>query len=125
MRKTLCVLSVAAAAALSTPAFAQPVSSYYHPGYVAPLAGVAVGTVVGVGLHNSWFGSTASSTWPSTAAGAATAGFVAGVGTVALIHAATTPCQGFQALFGGLLTSSEGCVNGQYVGYAGEPRRYR
>ena len=40
----------------------------------------------------------------------------AGIGTAALIHAATTPCQGFHALLGNLVTNSDGCVNGQWVG---------
>jgi hypothetical protein len=117
MRKTLLALSVAAAAAISSQASAQ--DYYYGQNYVAPVAGAAVGTAVGVGLYNGWYGTNGAfwgTTWPASAAGAATTGFVAGVGTAALIHAATTPCQGFHALFGNFLTSSRGCVNGQWVG---------
>jgi hypothetical protein len=99
---------------------------YTQPNY-APLAtGAVVGTAVGAGLHNGWYGTTAANTaLPVTAAGAAATGFVAGVGAVALIHAATTPCQGFHALFSGFLTSPEGCVNGQWVGRPARTVRYR
>lgn len=109
MRNTLLALS--AIAAVATPASAQP----RHSHYIAPVAGAAVGTAVGVGLWNGWW--TNSIGLPaSSVAGAAATGGVAGVGTAALIHAATTPCQGFHAILGGFLTSPEGCVNGQYVG---------
>ena len=50
---------------------------------------------------------------PTTAAGAAAVGGVAGVGAVALIDAAVQPCRGFHALFG---MNHDECVNGVYVG---------
>ena len=111
MRKIL--LGILAASALSTVASAQyrePV-----PNYVAPAAGVVTGTVVGVGLHQGWWGTgtTLGTTLPATAAGAAAVGGVAGIGTAATIHAWTTPCQGAHMFFGNLFTSSEGCVNGR------------
>jgi hypothetical protein len=112
MRKILLALSLAAATAFSTAASAQ----YYDNRHAATVgAGAVTGTVVGLGLSEGWWGHTAL---PSTVAGAAATGFVAGVGTVALIHAATTPCQGFHALFSGFLTSPAGCQNGQWVGAA-------
>ena len=118
MRKALYALPIAAAAAFATPALAQPYSNSYYP--AGPVvAGAAVGTVVGVGLYNGWFGSgTIISTFPTTAAGAAVVGGVAGIGTVALIDAAVQPCRGFQAVLG---MNSGQCANGEYVGYA--PRR--
>ena len=127
MRRFLPALTVAAAAVLATPALAAP---YYSPvdenpnystgTYVAPVAGLAVGTVAGVGLYNGWWGSGAVvSTLPTTAVGAAAVGGVAGVGTVALIDAAVEPCRGFQAL---LTMNRDQCVNGEYVGY-GPPHR--
>ncbi len=125
MRKTLIALSAVAATALATQAMAQPRHHHSHARAAAPVAGALVGTAVGVGLHNHWYASNGAfwgTSWPTSVAGAATTGFVAGVGTAALIHAATTPCQGFHALLGNLVTSSEGCVNGQWVGYQ-EPRR--
>lgn len=134
MRKTLFVLAAAAATAFAAaPAAAQSVRGHDHPhhsraAWVAPAVGAVAGTVVGVGLHNNWFASSGAfwgTQWPTSIAGAATTGFVAGVGTAALIHAATTPCQGFHAALGGLVTSAEGCVDGQWVGYAPEPRRVR
>lgn len=120
MRKTLIALAAAAAvtATAASPALSNPRHHHHHYGYnhgwLAPLAGVGVGTAAGFGLYNGWFGTSNSltaGTLANSAAGAAAGGFIAGVGTVALLHAATTPCQGFHALFGG-----SGCVNGQYVG---------
>jgi hypothetical protein len=116
MRKTLIALSTAAAfaATAASPALAnQHHRHHHHNAWVAPAVGVGVGTLVGVGLYEGWFGTSSftTSNLATTAAGAATAGFIAGTGTVALIHAATTPCTGFHALLGG-----SGCVNGQYVG---------
>ena len=115
MRKNLLMLPVAAAAMFATAAVAQPVHS--RPGAPAAgvAAGVAAGTIVGYGVADGWFGTTAAAVGT---AGAAAIGGAAGIGTVALLHAATTPCQGFHALFGGFLTSSAGCQNGQWVGYA-------
>jgi hypothetical protein len=99
MRKMLFALSAIAAVAVASPASAQGV----HPAvrYVAPVAGAAAGTTVALGLYNGWW--TNSAGLPATAAGAAATGGLAAIGTVALIHAATTPCQGFQAFFGGLI----------------------
>jgi hypothetical protein len=111
MRKTIMTLVAALAVAftLSSPASAGK----NHPQKPTIIAGVVVGTLVGIGLYEGWFG--ASNTFTAkalghTTAGAATGGFIAGVATVALIHAATTPCQGFHAIFGG-----RGCKNGKYV----------
>ena len=112
MRKILLALPVAAAV-LATPALAQDVySSGNYPAGPA-LAGAAVGTAVGVGLYEGWFGSgVIASSFPATAAGAAAVGGVAGVGTVALIDAAVQPCRGFHAIF---MLNRDQCVNGQYV----------
>lgn len=119
MRKTLIALSAAAAlATAASPALANPRHHHHHyhhhNAWVAPGVGAVTGTVVGVGLYHGWFGASttaAAGSLATSTAGAATAGGIAGVGTVALLHAATTKCQGFHALFGG-----SGCVNGQYVG---------
>jgi hypothetical protein len=123
MRKALYALPIAATAALATPALAAPYDNSYYPAGPA-IAGATVGTVAGVGLYNGWFGSGAFvSTLPTTAAGAATMGGVAGVGTVALIDAAVQPCRGFAAVFG---ANRDACVNGEYVGDSprrGSPRR--
>ncbi len=108
MRNTLLALSAIAAVAVVTPVRAQDAR------WVGPVAGAAVGTTVGLGLYNGWW--TNSAGLPTSAAGAAATGGLAGIGTVALIHAATTPCQGFHALLGGFLTGPQGCVNGQWVG---------
>ena len=116
MRKTILTLVSVSALALATPALANPKhhrhhQHHHHHGWAVP-AGVATGTVVGVGLYQGWFGSSALATASSTAAGSAAIGGLAGIGTAALIHAAVTPCTGFYALAGG-----PGCVNGQYVGH--------
>ncbi len=126
MRKLITALSVAAvtAAAVAIPTFASAQEGQYTTGYAGPVAG-AVGTAVGVGLYNGWYGSNAAlfgTALPTTAAGAATAGGIAGVGTVALIDAAFQPCRGFHALFG---ANKEACANGEYVGDAPRPRRMR
>jgi hypothetical protein len=77
------------------------------------------GTVVGLGVSEGWWGATVAGTaLPTSVAGAAAVGGVAGIGTVALIDAFTQPCYGFAALFD---VNSGACVNGQYVGY--QPRR--
>lgn len=115
MRKTLLALSLAAATAL---AFASPSAAqqrYHHDRhghYVAPVAGVAAGTVAGVGLYHGWYTVAGTSAAASSVAGSIAAGGIAGVGTVALIDAAVQPCKGFHALFGG-----SGCRNGEYVGH--------
>ncbi len=129
MRKLITGLSVAAvtaAAAIALPsaasAEAAPGQNYYP--LAVPAAGVATGAVVGFGLYNGWFGAAptiAGSALPTTAAGAATIGGVAGVGTVALIDGVLQPCRGFHALFG---ANKDACVNGEYVGYQQRPARY-
>lgn len=121
MRKTLIALTAISTFALVGAASAQEVYANY-PGYYYPaapvVAGAATGTVVGLGLANGWFGSgTIVSAFPTSAAGAAVAGGVAGVGTIALIDAATQPCAGFRALFSPFAPGPSGCVNGQFVGY--------
>jgi hypothetical protein len=126
MRKLITALSVAAvtAAAIAMPTLASAQESgQYSTGYAGPVAGAVVGTAVGVGLYEGWFGTNAAlagSALPTTAAGAATVGGVAGVGTVALIDSVFQPCRGFHALFG---ANKDACVNGEYVGYT--PRRMR
>jgi hypothetical protein len=123
MRKILPIISLAVVAAFATPALAEPetVNPNYGSAYaVAPaVGGVAVGTVVGVGLYEGWFGTSAAvAALPATAAGAAAVGGVAGVGTIVLIDAAIQPCRGFHALLG---MNEHECVDGIYVGDA--PRR--
>jgi opacity protein-like surface antigen len=121
MRKTLIALSAAAAlaATAASPAVANPRHHHHHQGWLtAPAVGAVTGTVVGVGLYEGWWGSSSFATSFASTGGAITGGVIAGAGTAALIHAATTPCQGFHALFGG-----GGCVNGQYVGDRAPRRR--
>jgi hypothetical protein len=145
MRKLM--LAVAAVAIVATPALAQSGRYYGHeyrgyaadPAYTAypaypdyPAraavvgAGVVTGTVVGLGFSEGWWGPTVAGTvFPTTAAGAAAVGGVAGIGTIALLDAAIQPCRGFQALLG---LNKEACVNGEFVGYAPPPpprRGYR
>ena len=116
MRKVLPLLAIAAAAALATPAFAYTDDRYPTLGYAAPATAAVVGTAVGVGLYNGWWGSSAAvSALPATAVGAAVVGGVVGVGTLALIDAAVQPCRGFHALF---LMNRDQCVNGEWVGDA-------
>ena len=125
MRKLITALSVAAvtAAAVAMPTLASAQEAQYTTGYAGPVAGAAVGTAVGVGLYNGWYGSSAFVTGlPTTAAGAAVVGGVAGVGTVALIDGVFQPCRGFHALFGANKTA---CVNGEYVSDMQRPRRIR
>lgn len=120
MRKTLIVLSAAATIGWSGAAAAQDrhAQPNYAPNYVPWIGGAAVGTTVGLGLYHGWFGSGAlASSLPASAAGAAVAGGVAGVGTVALIDAATQPCAGFRAISPFAGGGNSGCVNGRYVGY--------
>jgi hypothetical protein len=121
MRKTFIVLSAISAVAFATPASAQGRYERGNPGAV--VTGAAAGTLVGVGLYNTWFGSGAlASSLPVSAAGAAAAGGVAGVGTIALIDAATQPCRGFRALFSPFAPGASGCANGEYVGYGRRAR---
>ena len=117
MRKLITGLSFAAVAAIAVamPTFANAQESQFTTGYAAPVAGAVVGTAVGVGLYNGWYGSGSSITTgvATTTAGAITYGGITGVGTVALIDAAFQPCRGFHALFG---ANKQACANGEYVG---------
>jgi hypothetical protein len=110
MRKTILTLVAALAVAftISSPASA---GGKHHPHKATIVAGVVVGTIVGISVYegSSWLG--ANTLAASSTGAAVTGGFVAGVATAALIHAATTPCQGFHAIFQGA-----GCKNGRYVG---------
>lgn len=118
MRKVVMILSAVAALAVATPASAK---TKYAPAYPW-VAGAAVGTAAGVALYNGWWtGSTVGKAIGASAVGSAAAGFVIGVGTIALIDAATQPCAGFRALFSPFYSQPSGCVNGKYVGYA--PRK--
>lgn len=116
MRKTLFVsVATAVALAASVPASAQERYNPNTPGLFA--AGAVTGTVVGLGLHNGWFGSGKFvSSLPNSAAGSAVVGGVVGIGTVALLDAATQPCKGFRALF--VPGQQSGCRNGEFVGAA-------
>jgi len=119
MRKVVMILSAVAALAVATPASAKTKPAYPAWPWVA---GAAVGTAAGVALYNGWWtGSTVGKAIGASAVGSATAGFVIGVGTIALIDAATQPCKGFRALFSPFYAAPSGCVNGKYVGYA--PRK--
>jgi hypothetical protein len=109
MRKTIMTILAAAAVAftLSSPASAGALKN--HPHKATIVAGAVVGTVVGIGLHDGWWTSKA---WTAGTTGAVAGGLVAGVATVTMIHALTTPCQGFQAL----AMMNKGCKDGKYVG---------
>ena len=121
MRKTI-LIALAAGAMLTTPAFAVSNPYYSGPAYHDPqgaevATGAAAGTAVGLGLSEGWFGAApavAGTALPTTAAGAAAVGGVAGVGAVALFDATIEPCRGFHAMFD---LNHGACVNGQYVGY--------
>jgi hypothetical protein len=118
MRKVVMILSAVAALAVATPASAKTIKAPAYPW----IAGAAVGTAAGVALYNGWWtGSTVGKAIGASAVGSAAAGFVIGVGTIALIDAATQPCKGFRALFSPFYNQPSGCVNGKYVGYA--PRK--
>ena len=122
MRRILLSLTVAAAAALATPASAQSPTEPYRANAVAPAAGVVAGTVFGLSVSEGWWGGSFGAALPATTAGAAALGGAAGIGTMVLVEAATTPCRGFHALFSGLLwDASAVCENGRYVGYRPEP----
>jgi len=121
MRKSLPILTLAAAVTFATSALAQDDRYPTEPVSAAPAVatGAAVGTVAGVGAFNGWWGATAAgAALPTTVAGSAALGGVAGVGTVALIDAAVEPCRGFAAIFG---LNHDQCVDGVYVGNM--PRR--
>ena len=119
MRNKILMLSAAVATvvAMATPASAH--SHYYSKKHAPLVAGAIVGTVVGIGIHQAWWGSTAGgAVLPASFGGAVAGGFIAGVGTAALIHATVTPCTGFQAVFSPFFPeNARGCVNGQYVGH--------
>lgn len=115
MRRIIPALALvaAAAAALATPALAEVdgVNPNYAP--VAVATGAVVGTAVGVGLYNGWYGSSAFATSAGLTVGSAVAvGGVAGVGTVVLLEGLTAKCHGFGVLW----TARSECVNGQWVG---------
>jgi hypothetical protein len=96
MRKTLTAISAAAlTAAFATAALADPPR---EPDYVAPAAGVAAGTAFGLGITEGWWGATAGAALPLTTAGAAAAGGVVGIGSIAFVDAVIQPCAGFHAL---------------------------
>jgi hypothetical protein len=126
MRTKILLLSAVAAVVLATPAMAKPYHHPHHAKYAVPVVSAVVGTAVGVGIYNGWFGSTiGGAALPSTALGAAAGGFIAGVGTAALIHATFTPCTGFQAVFSPFFPqNAQGCVNGEYVGHKGYHKRH-
>jgi hypothetical protein len=126
MRKTLLAKSLFALSAIGVIALAAPASAQdyydYPTGYrAAPwVAGAAAGTAAGLALSQGWWtGSTVGTTLGASAAGSAVAGGVIGIGTVAMIDAATQPCAGFRAIMSPFLHApgQSGCVNGQYVGY--------
>ncbi len=117
MRKILPLLALAAAAAVATPALAEPDSvnpNYGGYTYAAPVvAGAAVGTLAGIGAYQGWYGSSAFATAAGVSAGtAAVVGGVAGVGAVALLEGVTAHCHGFGVLW----TPRTECVDGQWVG---------
>jgi hypothetical protein len=116
MRKTILGLSVAAATALSTSAWAQP-PNYPADAYTLG-AGVVAGTVVGLGFAESWWASPAAL---NTAVGGVAVGAVAGIGTVALIHSVTTPCTGFRIAFDSLAECAR--LTGAPVRQAARPAR--
>ena len=131
MRKTFITLSaISAIALMAIPASArerQRVVVHPYPATVAPAAtatGVAAGTVVGLGLSQGWWGATGATAGLSTA-GAAAVGGDAGIGTIAMIDAATQPCRGFRALFSPFVAGPSGCANGEYVGYRVTQRETR
>jgi hypothetical protein len=132
MRKLLYAgISLAAAAAFASPALAQPAGyraydyappASYHNARTATAvgAGVVGGTVAGLGVSEGWWGAAATAALPTTVAGAAAIGGVAGMGTVAAVDFMLEPCRGFAAVFD--LSHGE-CVNGHYVGDQPPPRR--
>lgn len=114
MRKTILTLVAALAVAFTVSSPASAGFKHKHPHKPTIVAGAVVGTLVGIGLYEGWFSASttqAAGAFARSAAGAATGGFIAGVATVATIHAVTTPCTGFHAIFQG-----KGCKNGRYVG---------
>lgn len=114
MRKTIfgILAAVAVVLTIASPANAGHKWRHHHVAkQPAVVVGAVVGTVFGVGLYNGWWGTGVGAPLGATLGGSITGGLLAGIGTAALIHAATTPCVGFHALLGG-----SGCKNGKYVG---------
>jgi hypothetical protein len=124
MRKMLCIISLAAATVFAT-STVEAAPNFEAPNYAVPAeatVGVIGGTIFGLGISEGWWGSTAAgAALPTTAAGAAALGGLAGIGAVAVVDAAVQPCRGFHAMFG---LNRGACENGYYVGY-GPPIRYR
>jgi hypothetical protein len=117
MRNIPCTLFLAAAAVMVTSAAqSRPYVEQHNPAAPADVtAGVVSGTVIGLGISEGWWGATAAdAALPTTAAGAAAVGGVAGIGMVAAIDSLVQPCRGFHALFN---LSDGQCANGHYVGY--------
>jgi hypothetical protein len=123
MRKMILTLVAVLAVAftISSPANAGGILKK-NPNKPLIVTGVVVGTLVGIGLYDGWFSASTTAqagAFARSATGAATGGFLAGVATVAIVHAATTPCQGFHALFQGA-----GCRNGKPI-YVKRQAQYR
>jgi hypothetical protein len=112
MRKTILGLLAAVVVAFAASSPADAGHKRHHVLHNKPIVvGAVVGTLVGIGLYEGWLGNSVLATSLTSTGGAITGGFVAGVGTAALLHAATTPCVGFHALLAG-----KGCKNGKYIG---------
>lgn len=112
MRKMIFGLLAVVAVALTAASPANAGHKRHHHHVAKPVViGAVVGTVVGVGLYDGWWGGSFATSLGATTGGAVAGGIIAGVATATAIHAVTTPCQGFHALFGG-----KGCKNGKYVG---------
>ena len=115
MRKTIFGLLAVVAVALMAVSPADAGQRYHHkvakPVVIGAVVGTVVGTVVGIGLYDGWWSGSVATSLGATTGGAITGGLIAGVATATAIHAVTTPCQGFHALFGG-----KNCKNGKYVG---------
>lgn len=114
MRKTILTIVAALAVAFTVSSPASAGGKHRHnPNKPIIVTGAVVGTLIGIGLYDGWFSASTTQSVGQLArsgAGAATGGFLAGVATVALLHAATTPCQGFAAILG-----QSGCRNGKPI----------
>jgi hypothetical protein len=113
MRKMILTLVAVLAVAFTISSPANAGGKRHNPNKPLIVTGVVVGTLVGLGLYDGWFSASTTAqagAFARSSTGAATGGFLAGVATVALVHAATTPCQGFHALFQGA-----GCRNGKPI----------